>query len=116
MLEDTVLTAASFKSLLSEVLDWSSVLHNSKFRVPGKAATPVITIVCLCIYFCVHSFVNIRWESMVPSQWSVSEIATSNCTALGGKSWWNIIVLPIELQNEAELCIMWLGPRETEEA
>lgn len=69
LLEDTLLIAAAFQSLLSEVLDWPSVLHNSKFRVPGKAVTPVITIVFLCIYFCVLSSVNIHWASMVPSQW-----------------------------------------------
>lgn len=63
MLEDTLLIAASLKSLLSEVLDWPSVLHNSKFRVPGEAVTPVITIVFQCIYFCVHSSVNIHQES-----------------------------------------------------
>ena len=68
-LEDNLLIAASFKSLLSELLDQPPVLHNSKSRVPGKAVTPVITIVFLCIYFCVHSSVNMRWESVVPSQW-----------------------------------------------
>lgn len=83
LLEDTVFTATSFKSLLRELLDWPpSILHNSEFNVPGKEITPVITIIFLFIYFCVHSSVNWCWGSTVHSEWQGSNFATSNCTAL----------------------------------
>ena len=82
MLEGSVLIATLFKSLLGEL--WpSSVLHNSKFRVPGKVTTPVITTAFLFISSCVPSSVNSHWESTVHSEWRASEFATLSCTALG---------------------------------
>lgn len=81
MLEGSVLIATLFKSPLGEL--WPSILHNSKFRVSGKVTTPVVTIVFLFSSFCVPSSVNSHWDSMVHSEWHVSEFATLSCTALG---------------------------------
>lgn len=53
-LEDIVLIGTSFKSLLFEFLDWTSILYNSKIRVPGVVITSARTIMFLFTSVCTH--------------------------------------------------------------